>query len=110
MNGDDAIASLQAELRDFAAARDWEKYHTPRNLSALIASEAGELLSLFRWGEDAAETRRKEVRLEVADVLIGLLRFGDVADIDLVEAVREKITLNGAKYPVAGDRTPPAPG
>jgi dCTP diphosphatase len=49
----DDIAGLQHQLREFAAERNWEQYHTPRNLSALIASEAGELLALFRWDEDS---------------------------------------------------------
>lgn len=100
---EDVIASLQQELRDFAAERDWEKYHTPRNLAALIASEAGELLALFRWGQDAVGERPEEVRRELADVFLGVLRFADVAGVDLAEAAREKIRLNASRYaPGAG--------
>ena len=69
--GTDPIERLQRELRDFARARDWEKYHTPRNLAALVASEAGELLALFRWDEEGVAGRLEEVRHEVADVFRG---------------------------------------
>ena len=97
--GTDPIERLQRELLDFARARDWEQYHTPRNLAALVASEAGELLALFRWDEDATASRPDDVRHEVADVFLGILRFADIAEIDLVEASREKLRLNAIKYP-----------
>ncbi|WP_425153234.1 nucleotide pyrophosphohydrolase [Candidatus Palauibacter sp.] len=102
----DEIERLQAMLRDFARARDWEKYHTPRNLSALIASEAGELLALFRWDQDALGTRLRDVRHEVADVFLGILRFADVAAIDLVSAAEEKLRLNAEKYPARKESPP----
>ena len=95
----DGIERIQAMLRDFAQARDWEEYHTPRNLAALVASEAGELLALFRWGQDAVGTRLEDVRQEVADVFLGILRFADVANIDLLDAAEEKLCLNAEKYP-----------
>jgi len=90
---------LQRELREFARERDWEKYHTPQNLAALIASEAGELLALFRWGQDSLAERPERVREELADVLLGVLRFADVAGIDLETAAREKIATNVRNYP-----------
>lgn len=96
----DWIAELQQELAGFAAERAWERYHTPRNLSALIASEAGELLALFRWDQDALAERPADVRHELADVLLGVLRFADIAGIDLEAAAREKLAMNAAKYPV----------
>ena len=102
----DDIERLQAMLRDFACARDWEKYHTPRNLSALIASEAGELLALFRWDQDALRARPSDVRHEVADVFLGILRFADVAAIDLVSAAEEKLRLNAEKYPARKESPP----
>jgi dCTP diphosphatase len=101
----DDIAGLQHQLREFAAERNWEQYHTPRNLSALIASEAGELLALFRWDEDSLADRRKDVEAELADVFLGVLRFADVAGIDLIEASRRKISANADRYP-AGPETP----
>lgn len=101
----DDIAGLQKQLREFAAERNWEQYHTPRNLSALIASEAGELLALFRWDEDSLADRREDVEAELADVFLGVLRFADVAGIDLIAASREKISANADRYP-PGPETP----
>ena len=95
----DWVADVQHELRAFARERDWEKYHTPRNLAALIASEAGELLALFRWDQDSVRDRPADVRHEVADVLLGILRFAAVAEIDLETAAREKLALNRMRYP-----------
>lgn len=105
----DAIATLQHELRVFAEERGWERYHTPQNLSALIASEAGELLALFRWGQNAVTDRPSDVRHELADVFLGVLRFADVAGIDVVAAAHEKLSLNAERYPagmsIGPDRT-----
>jgi len=103
-------ADLQERLREFARQRAWEQYHTPQNLAALIASEAGELLSLFRWGQDALADRRSDVEDEVADVLLGLLRLADVADINLHAAALQKIQQNAAKYPVGSNGPDPDPG
>jgi len=77
--------------------------YTPRNLAALIASEAGELLALFRWGQDSLADRPGRVREELADVLLGVLRFADVAGIDLESAAREKIATNVRNYPADGE-------
>lgn len=104
---EDVIGALQEELRRFAAERDWSRYHTPQNLSALIASEAGELLALFRWGEDALTKHPEEVRQELADVFLGVLRFADVAGIDLATAARDKLIQNAEKY--APGRSSPEP-
>lgn len=103
---DSVIPQLQAELRAFALARNWERYHTPQNLAALIASEAGELLALFRWGQDAVSDRPEEVRQEVADVFLGVLRFADIAEIDLPLAAMEKLRRNSEKYPADGSGNP----
>ncbi len=98
---DPTIASLQDELKKFARDRDWERYHTPRNLAALIASEAGELLALFRWGQDAVTERSDDVQDEIADIFLAVLRFADVARINLEEAGRKKLAVNNAKYPLS---------
>jgi len=101
---------LQERLVRFARERDWEKYHTPRNLAALIASEAGELLALFRWDQDALRERRDDVEAELADVLLGVLRFADVAGIDLHAAALRKLEANARKYPARRELRPdPAP-
>jgi len=103
----DPIAAIQAELRAFARERDWEHYHTPRNLAALIASEAGELLALYRWGEKPANGDLAAVRDEVADVFLAVLRFADVTGIDLANAAHTKMASNADKYPAG--RTQPDP-
>jgi dCTP diphosphatase len=95
----DPIQELQMPLAAFARERNWERYHTPRNLAALIASEAGELLAHFRWDEDALSLRRGEVEAELADVFLGVLRFADVAGIDLAAAASRKLELNARNYP-----------
>jgi NTP pyrophosphatase (non-canonical NTP hydrolase) len=94
------IRRLQAELRAFARERNWERYHTPRNLAALIATEAGELLALFRWDQDGVRESPDRVRHELADVFLGVLRFADVARIDLIRASNEKLLVNRDRYPV----------
>jgi dCTP diphosphatase len=103
----DLARQLQDALADFAAAREWDRHHTPRNLAALIASEAGELLAHFRWDDDALALRREQVEHELADVYLGVLRFADVANIDLTGAARRKLQINAKKYPA--DSTSPHP-
>lgn len=109
----DAIRELQDALQRFAAERNWERYHTPQNLAALVASEAGELLALFRWGQDSVNERPEDVRHELADVFLGVLRLADVAGVDIVAASREKLALNEERYPpgeITGpDRAGPSP-
>jgi len=97
----DEVAFLQEELRRFAQERDWEQFHTLQNLAALVSTEAGELLALFRWGQDAMQDRPEDVRHELADVFLGVLRFADVAGIDLFGAAVEKLRLNATRYPVS---------
>lgn len=102
----DSLAGLQRQLRVFSRERDWEQYHTPRNLAALIASEAGELLALFRWDQDSLADRPAEVSQELADVFLGVLRFADVAGIDLVCAAEDKLRLNAERYPAGPNADP----
>jgi dCTP diphosphatase len=98
------IVELQQRLRAFAAARDWDQFHSPKNLSMALIAEAAELVEHFQWlGEresaalDAATLAK--VRLEAADVFIYLVRLADKLGIDLVAAARDKIALNEQKYP-----------
>jgi dCTP diphosphatase len=108
---DKSIESLQQRLRAFAAARDWDQFHSPKNLSMALAVEAAELVEEFQWLTEAASRdldagRRERVRLEAADVFIYLLRLADKLGIDLLDAAADKMALNERKYPaerVRGD-------
>lgn len=100
------LKSLQSEIRSFVEERDWEKYHNPKNLTMALAGEAGELLELFQWltAEESENIMAdgksaKQVRHEIADVFVYLLRLTDKLNIDLEKAVREKLVLNSEKYP-----------
>ncbi|MGN6793537.1 MAG: nucleotide pyrophosphohydrolase [Streptosporangiaceae bacterium] len=105
------IADLQGQLREFAAERDWEPFHSPKNLVMALAGEVGELTELFQWltPEESAQVMRDaasagRVRDEMADVLAYLLRLADVLAVDIEEALAAKMIKNAAKYPV--DREP----
>ncbi|MHB1372261.1 MAG: nucleotide pyrophosphohydrolase [Thauera sp.] len=102
----DALAELRDALRVFAAERDWERFHTPKNLAMALAGEAGELIEHFQWlsAEQSAALdtpTREAVALEMADVMLYLLRLADVLGIDLAAAARRKMTINAQRYPVA---------
>ena len=92
-------------VRDFALARQWEAYHTPKNLAMALIVEAAELVERFQWltpEQSLAldEIRREQVRQEIADVLIYLTRLADLLDIDLLDAAAHKLAINARKYPV----------
>lgn len=98
------LQELTQALRRFADERDWERYHTPKNLAAALIVEAGELLEHFQWLTQEESGRlspeaRQEVAHEVADVLIYLTRLADRLDIDMLAAASEKMGLNAQKYP-----------
>lgn len=105
------FASLREEVRQFVAERDWDQFHTPKNLSAALCVEAAELLEHFQWlptggGDELAPGKLQQVRHEMADVLVYLVRLADKLDVDLCAAVSEKMVLNRLKYPadkVRGD-------
>jgi NTP pyrophosphatase (non-canonical NTP hydrolase) len=99
------IKELTDEVRSFADARDWHKFHTPKNLAMALAGEAGELLAEFQWltpEESATDSltaeQKKAIELEIADVQIYLLRLADVLDIDIAAVVREKIQINEGRF------------
>jgi dCTP diphosphatase len=101
-----SLADLRDALRRFAAARDWEQFHTPKNLAMALAVEASELLEQFQWLTPAQSARldakrRRAVEDEIADVLLYLTRLADVLDVDPIAAARRKIRINARKYPVA---------
>ena len=99
------LESLRDQLRTFAAERDWDQFHSPKNLAAALTVEASELLEHFQWLTEAQSQQLppetlNEVRAEVADVLLYLVRISDKLGIDLNEAANAKIKLNEEKYPV----------
>ena len=103
------LQTLTQALRDFAQARDWAQFHSPKNLASALSVEAAELLEHFQWLTEAqsrnlAAPKKAEVAAEAADVLLYLLQLCDKLDIDLVEAARLKMVVNGEKYPVARAR------
>ena len=98
------IQEIQARLRAFARERDWEQFHSPKNLATALSVEASELLEHFQWMEseeshNLSEQKAQEVAEEMADVLNYLLRLSDVLQIDLERAVKDKIESNAEKYP-----------
>jgi len=107
----DSLTDLNLKLKDFAVSRDWEQFHSPKNLAMAISGEAGELLEHFQWlteqQSQAIEGKKKqEVAYELADILIYLIRMSERLDIDLVSAAYEKMAINEERYPaekVRGD-------
>ncbi|WP_344962225.1 nucleotide pyrophosphohydrolase [Streptomyces thioluteus] len=111
------LAALQRRLADFAAARDWQPFHTPKNLASALSVEAAELVEIFQWltpeqsarvMADAAAAHR--VTDEVADVLAYLLQFCGVLGIDPLAALSAKIDRNERRFPVPGERAPEGQG
>ena len=104
-HGTNSIEELRDKLRAFAAERDWNQFHSPKNLSMALSVEAAELLEHFQWVTDAESAKlspetRAKVREELADVLLYLIRLADRLDIDLAAAATDKLKVNAAKYPV----------
>jgi NTP pyrophosphatase (non-canonical NTP hydrolase) len=100
------ILALQEALRAFAAERDWDQFHSPKNLAAALSVEAAELLEHFQWlteeqSRALPEAKREAVATEIADVLLYLLRLADKLGIDPLDAARKKLVANAVKYPVA---------
>jgi dCTP diphosphatase len=101
------VDTLTAELKQFADARDWAQFHSPKNLAMALTGEVGELTEIFQWmsEEDSKEAARnpntaQAVKDELADVLMYLVRLSSVLGVDLDEAVRQKLKSNAAKYPI----------
>jgi dCTP diphosphatase len=99
------INELKSEIRAFADARDWEQFHTPKNLSMAVAGEAGELVAEFQWltpeqsmRSNMSQDKLKDVELEIADVAIYLIRLADVLGVDISEVVRKKLEINESRF------------
>lgn len=101
------VEHIQQQLRVFAQERDWEQFHTPKNLASALAVEASELLEIFQWLTEAQsiaitddERQLRKVEEEMADVTMYLFRLADVLGLDLQAAVDRKLRINAEKYPV----------
>lgn len=105
------IAEIKEIIRRFVEERDWQQFHSPKNLSMAIAAEAAELMEHFLW-VDSEQSREQltdtdkaeEIRQEIADIVIYALEFANEAGIDLTEAISSKLEQNAHKYPVEKSR------
>ena len=102
---DDSLEQLRRRLAEFARVRNWEQFHSPKNLAMALIAEAAELVEHFQWlteeqSRSLPEDKREAVRLEIADILIYLVRIADRLGIDPVAAAYDKIAINEQRYPV----------
>ncbi len=100
-----SIDRLQARLKAFAVTRDWEQFHSPKNLSMALIAEAAELVEHFQWltqeqSRNLPPEKLEEVRLELADIFIFTLRCAERLDIDLIQAANDKMDRNEERFPV----------
>lgn len=100
----DRLTELRDRLRAFVRERDWDQFHSPKNLAMAMIVEAAELVEHFQWlteaeSKDIAPEKLEQVSHEIADTFVYLLRMSDVLGIDLIDAANAKITLNAQKYP-----------
>jgi NTP pyrophosphatase (non-canonical NTP hydrolase) len=98
------LEKLRQQLRDFSAARDWDQFHSPKNLAMALSAEAGELLEIFQWlTEEQSRSLASDMKAaaadEIADVLLYLIRLADQLDIDPAAAAHRKLEANERKYP-----------
>ena len=103
------LSQLRDALRRFAAERDWDQYHSPKNLAVALSVEAAELLEPFQWLTDDASGslsthQLEKVTEEIADVLLYLIRLADKLDIDLIKAAQSKMAINALRYPADKSR------
>ena len=111
MEKSDSLDDLRQALAHFASARDWDQFHSPKNLAMALIAEAAELVEHFQWlteeqSRALAPDKLGEVRLELADILIYLVRIADKLEVDLIAAARHKMRINETRYPaeqVRGD-------
>jgi len=99
------LYKIKLRLREFAKARDWDQFHSPKNLSMALSTEVAEILEHFQWmteeqSNNLPQNKLIEVESELADTLIYLIRLADKLDIDLLTAAQKKIELNEKKYPI----------
>ena len=99
------LEGIKQQLREFAKERDWDQFHSPKNFSMALIVECAELVEHFQWLTDdqskhLSEETLDEVCLEMADIMIYLIRLADKLDVDLLQSVERKIKLNAVKYPI----------
>ena len=99
-----SIESLQQQLAKFARERDWEQFHTPKNIAMALTVEAAELLEHFQWltpeqSEGLSDKKLAEIQQEMADVQLYLLRLAQILNVDILAACEEKMRINAEKYP-----------
>lgn len=99
------LDDLRDALRRFARERDWDQFHSPKNLASALVVEAAELLECFQWlteeqSRALSDDDKRKVTEELADVFLYLIRLADKLDVDLLEGARDKIAKNAEKYPV----------
>jgi dCTP diphosphatase len=99
------IEQIKQRLRNFAEAREWDQFHSPKNLASAVSVEAAELLEIFQWlteeeSKNLDEKNRLNTEQEIADVFLYLLRLSDKLNINLLQVAEKKIALNELKYPV----------
>lgn len=98
------LEELKQRLRIFVSERDWDQFHSPKNLAMALSVEAAELVELFQWLTEAESSapdagRRRRAAEELADILVYVVRIADRLDIDLLRAAGEKLERNALKYP-----------
>jgi len=101
----DSLDQLRQNLANFAADRDWDQFHSPKNLSMALIAECAELIEHFQWlteeqSSELSVDKKQAVGLEMADILIYLVRIADKLDIDLITMANEKIHLNETRFPI----------
>ena len=99
------MQKIEAIIKDFSTKRDWEKFHNPKNLSMALNVEASELLEIFQWLEieeanNLPKDKKEHAKQEIADIAVYLIRMCMKLDINLEEAIIEKMKLNEKKYPL----------
>ena len=107
----DSLVQLRTQLAEFARVRDWDQFHSPKNLSMALVGEVGELIEHFQWltesqSANLSADKHQAVSHELADVFIYLIRLADKLEVDLIAVAQEKIALNEQRYPanlVRGD-------
>jgi NTP pyrophosphatase (non-canonical NTP hydrolase) len=99
-----SLEDIKEQLRNFARERDWEQFHSPKNLAMALIVEAAELTEHFQWLTEAQSqaldpAKREQVAQELADVFLYLVRLADCLDINLMDAAQRKLAINAQKYP-----------